>query len=198
MNDKHKHTLSMTSKTIIFILIIMVLLLVSIFNYYLNTKKQNISVQTQETKIIFNDKGNHFSVSIPSSWTGKSDYGKQTIGIGTDHEEVTAMEISNVSLGNTGINFSVYEKAPACETVKKPNSKLAGIPAYYNSDQYSWTIYTNDSTLVAGYYYPGLKVFRGRLNAISVSQGEMKINQQKINDIISTFKLKSSQPLVCP
>lgn len=154
-------------------------------------------VQTPPTLVNYTDPGNHFTVTLPSNWKVKSDYGNEKTGIGTENEQTSRVEFNNLASGYVGLNVTVYEKKPVCNDEQKPNTTFAGLPAYFNQKHYSWIIKTTDSTIVVGYYYPGLPVFRLR-NGISVPQSEMDKNSRIIKSIISTFKFNNAKPLVCP
>ena len=132
------------------------LLLLAADIYFMNISKQNIPMRPPAhlviTKKSYSDPGNHFTVSVPSNWNSTSGYGNQTTGIGTAQEETTSLEDTNLSAGRVGLNFSVYEKTPYCKTAEKPDTTIAGMPAYFNPQHYSWIINTTDSTIVLGYY----------------------------------------------
>lgn len=183
-----------------YVLILFVVFLLAFIRYFVGTGShvQPLPTPVQPVFKTYGDPGNHFTVSIPSQWNTFSDYGNQQTGIGTAHEETTRMEVTNLSSGRVGLNFSVYEKAPDCQTAEKPNTTVAGIPANFNSKTYSWIINTSDSTIVLGYYYPGAGVYRGTKKIKPVSRSQMDNDQKTINDIISSLKLTTSRPLQCP
>lgn len=187
----------MNKKILIICLIIIIIILIS-FRLSNETNKQIVQEQPTTKTISYSDPANYFSLNFPYDWDVSSDYGRQRNGIGTLHEEALRIEYNNVSKGDVGLNISVYEKTPDCEMAERPNSTLAGLPAYFDSRHYSWTFYNTDSTIVIGYYYPGLDVYHKVRRSAPVTQEEMDANNRAIQDIVSTIKLNNPQMLQCP
>ena len=186
------------SNNFIIIYLVVIILALIIIIVYKNVNKGITQEQTQPNTVSYVDPANHFTVSIPSNWTRTSDFGGKKTGIGTANEQTTRIEVTNISEGNTGINISVVERAANCENAVRPNSKFAGLPAYYDSNHYAWTINTTDSTILVGYYYPGAGVYHRRIkNMAPVTDAEKETSQKIIGGILSTLKLSNSLPLQC-
>lgn len=188
--------ISINKLMLIIVIIIIAIIILILINLKNKPKTQRLNITNYKA---YNDPANHFNISIPQNWVATSDFGKQKTGINTPNEEVTRTEITNLSSGNIGLTIYIYEKKPKCEWSDKPNTLLAGMPALYDAQHYSWTIDTDKSAIVVGYYYPGAGVYHRRIrNQQTVSRSEIAANREIINSILSTLKFKSVQPLQCP
>ena len=147
----------------------------------------------------FIDPADHFIISIPADWGTTTGNGGLKTGIGTAQEKIVRTEVTNIFSGNAGLNVSVYEETPDCSKILKPNTTVAGMPAYFDALHYAWVINTTNSTIVAGYYFPGAGIYHRRIrNQTPPPSSEMFANQKMVNEIISTLKLRNSQILECP
>lgn len=199
MSDNIHSTHYMKKSFLLFLLILVIAGVLAVILASTNrTAVEKQPAPVSPTLRSYTDPGNHFSFTIPADWTTTSDYGGLKTGIGTSRESATRIEYTNLASGSTGVNISVYETPPTCTPEEKPNTTLGGIPAYYYPPHYSYTITTTRSTIVIGYYYPGLPVFHKRLSVAPATQAEMAANLQKINTILASFKIQGDQILQCP
>lgn len=177
-----------------------VIILIIIFAVFLIGMKNNPGAMNEKPMNYktYTDPANHYNISVPEGWVSSSGFGRLRTGMNTNHEESTRTEVTYLKSGNIGLNISVYEKTPECSKIEKPNTTLAGMPAVYDGEHYSWTVNTDKSTIVVGYYYPGAGVYHKRIKDNNpVSQTEIDANQKTITDIVSTLKFNSVSPLIC-
>lgn len=182
---------------IIFLIVALVMLIGLLYLKY------GMGQSGQEQNVVslknYNDPDDHFNLSVPEDWTVHSGYGRARTGIGTEHETATRTEITNMFFERKGLNISIYEKAENCKNIIKSNTTLAGLPAYFDSKHYSWTVYTKDAVILVSYYYPGAGVYHKRNgDALAANSSQMFSDQKAINDIVATLKFKSAEALECP
>ena len=189
----------------IIIIILIISLLVEVFTksvpkHKLSATEQAEQTVTQITQELYKDPDNYFAITIPSSWNKIATYGNETkrTNIG---QKTTKLELSVLSFQkNMGISILTYEGTPSCETVKKPNSKVAGLPAFYDPKQSMWIINTGNATYVITYHYPGVGLTHrpSKILPTPMPQFQLDANQNTINSILYTFKPLNIQPLQCP
>ncbi len=185
---------------IIFITGGIVLLVILLYYKSISTQSNQGTGGPRATSFMtYVDPAKHYEISVPAGWATVSGFGNVKTGIGTDHEATIRSEVSNLFSGEAGLNISVYEGAPNCDKIQKPNTTIAGVPAYFDAGHYAWIINTTNSTIVAGYYFPGAGVYHKRFRShVLPPSSEMFANQGMVNEIISTLKLQKAKALECP
>ena len=188
----------MKKKKVLIALIIGGLLLAC--SLYVVANKKNVEKKTQSTIKTHADSGHYFTINIPSSWTTKETIGTEKTEIGTPHEKTNELEITNLYNGKgAGVNIQVYKRIPSCKEAKKPNTTIAGLPAFYNASFGIWTINTTEGIYVINYGYPGIPTFGS--NHKNPQPASPAITQQYkllISKIIYSFHPAFAIPLNCP
>lgn len=187
----------MDRKLLISILVIGGIIIIS-WMFAMNTTKHVAPVQSNAMKI-YGEANKSFTITAPADWTAQENIGTQKTGIGTNHAVTSKIALVNLaSSTNAGINIQVYEGTPSCDTVQKPNSNIAGMPAFYDALHKTWTIDTVDATYVLSYYYPGRGTYHARYGVPTPApQAVQNMYERLFTGILNSFKPTNPQLVSC-
>lgn len=157
------------------------------------SENQSVSLHT------YKDPQNVFTVSVPTNWTTKTSTASSTTGLHSAHPVQQSIQVTQLTKpAEAGLTMQVINGTPTCPA-GKPETTIAGLPAYYNPAIYTWTIPTTTNTILISAAYPGTNSFHQRRNQPVPTYSETTIAEDKklVMTALASLKLNNLEPLPC-
>ena len=178
---------------------ILVLLLIAGWLQGPATKKTQTEKPVTMQKYI--DPENVYTVSVPSNWTKSNTTATSTTGLKTGHPVQQDIKVTQFTKpAEMGFTVQVISGPPTCPLQNKPNTSLAGLPAFYNPANYTWTISATTATVLVSIAYPGTNSFHRPLTqAQAPPYPVVTINADKalVRSMLNSLTFPELRPLTC-
>lgn len=150
---------------------------------------------------IYKDPDNVYMLSVPSNWQQTKSTATSTTGLKTARAEQHTIQVTQFTKpAEMGVTIQVISGQPSCPLAAKPNSTLAGLPAFYNPANYTWTIPTTTQTVLVSVAYPGTNSFHHppfKVQPTPFPAATVEADKQLVKSILNSLRFSELKPLMC-